>query len=227
MSSACLGDEFDACPEDQRVVIDPADAQIWPPRVYTGYNGRDLFLAPISVNFMADEWRTTNSNVAQVAPLPLCGSPSILEPSSIVTSDGPGTTQVIATAPGIDLRVDVIVTQYSIQQTDAGAERYNNSEDGNNARRSCASCHQQADGVDHTPLEMAYHPDASILEVSMYGKYPDICTDATGAECACGSAGCDNVSPGYTLNVPHTWDLTPAEQDGIVAYMRSLRPRGL
>lgn len=223
----CIGEPYEACPDDQRIMIDPADAQIWPPVVHTGFNSRDTFLAPVSTNFVPDEWTTGNQSIVSVAGYPICGTPSIYDPSGLVVAENPGLTTVTAHAPGIALSVDIRVEQYTEEETDIGEDRYEDDGVGDE-RRSCAGCHQEVNGVDHTPLEMAFHDDAAILAATKNSQYPDLCTDVDGNECQCGVAGCDNVSPGYILlGGDHAWDLTLEEERGIVAFMRSLRPRGI
>ena len=223
----CLG-SYEACPEDQRVTIDPSEARIWPPVVHTGYNGRDTFLAPISTNYVVDDWQSSTPQVVSVSGYSVCGTPSIYEPSGLLAAEGPGTAQVSARTTGIDMSVEVIVTEYTEADTDLGYERYHTSDPGNMDRVSCASCHEAAGGVDHTPLEMAFHDDAALLAATQDSRYPSICTDQLGADCDCSTGTCANETPGYELlEGQHAWDLTDQEEIAIVAYMRSLRPRGI
>ena len=232
VAGGCIGDPYEVCPEEARVRIERDDARIWPPVVHTGFNGRDTFLAPISTNFVVDEWTTANVRTASVSGYPICGTPSISDPAGLVVAEGAGMTQVTARALDINdspftLNVDIVVESYTEEDTDLGEERYRTGEPAVADRIPCASCHEAAGGVDHTPLEMAYHDDAAILMATKDGKYPDFCTDALGVQCTCGEVGCDNVSPGYVLQGPHQWNLTPDEERAIVAFMRSLRPRGI
>lgn len=226
-TGACLGDAFEACPEEQRVVIDPERAEVWPPVVHTGYNGRDTFLSPVSTNFVVDRWVSSSQGTATISGYPQCGTPSIYDPAALITSQNSGTVQVTAIAEGVSKDIDIVITEYSTAATDIGEQRYRTDGVGTE-RRSCAGCHDAAGGVDHTPLEMAFHDDASILSATKDGHYPNICTDAFGVECTCNTPNCDNVSLGYVLlGGEHVWDLTEEEETGIIAYMRSLRPRGL
>lgn len=231
VASGCLGEPFEACPDEPIVRIDEADARIWPPVVHTGYNGVDNFLAPIATNFKVDEWVSSNVRTASVSGYQNCDAPSILEPSGLVVAEAAGTTSISAMA--VDLNgqsysrsVVIQIESYTVAETELGKERYRVGE-GNAERRACAGCHDE-NGVDHTPLEMAFHDDAAILLATTQGRYPDSCRDMAGQVCTCGDATCDGpVSPGYVLSVEHSWDLTPDEEPAIVAYMRSLRPLGL
>lgn len=231
-ASGCVGDPYEVCPEDQRVRISEAQANIWPPVVHTGYNGRDTFLAPISTNYVVDEWTTDDVRVANVSGYPICGTPSISDPSGLVIAENVGMTRISAHATDIDgalfeLTVDIMVEQYTEEEVDLGELRYRTGE-GTGDRRPCASCHEAANGVDHTPLEMAYHDDEAILLATTDGRYPDFCTTMAGEECTCGAEGCDGPeSPGYVLRGEHSWELTDPERRAIVAFMRSLRPRGI
>lgn len=230
-SIGCLGDPYEACPDEQRVAINPDDAQIWPPIVHTGFNGRDTFLAPISTNYIVDEWTSSTPQVVSASGYQVCGTPSIYDPAGLLAAEGPGIAQVNARSvdPAIDLFVQVMVTEYTQEDTDIGATRYNESDsNGDPLRVSCASCHEAAGGVDHTPLEMAFHDDEALLAATVDSQYPDVCRDAVGTICECNTAGCENRSPGYRLlDGEHRWNLTEDEVRGIVAYMRSLRPRGI
>lgn len=231
VASGCVGEPYEVCPEDQRIRIDQSEARIWPPVVHTGYNGRDTFLAPIATNYVVDAWTSNDPRTASVAGYPICGAPSILDPSGLVIAESVGSTDVSATALDIDgqsftMTVQIQIEPYTEEDTDLGETRYQTGE-GNGLRRSCASCHDN-NGIDHTPLEMAFHDDNAILTATKEGKYPDICSNMVGDRCDCLDPACDGpVSTGYQLSVEHSWELTPDEERGIIAYMRSLRPVGL
>lgn len=227
-AAACL-DDYDPCADEVNTTVDPDQALIWPPVVHTGYNGRDTFLAPISTNFYVESWVVGDESVLSVVPKRECGTPGLYEVSGLVQTRAAGTTTVTAVSGDVQLSVGVVVTGYTTEQTDIGEQRYRDPAPPQGGDRlACASCHEAQGGVDHTPLEMAFHDDEAILSATMYGKYPDLCTDAAGAACECGSADeCTVSEAGYQLNTGHEWNLTPGEADGIVAYMRALRPRGL
>jgi hypothetical protein len=69
----------------------------------------------------------------------------------------------------------------------------------------CAGCHELSNGVDHSPTWLAFYADADVLAAVTTGKYAD----------------------GRVLKgVNHKWELTDAEKTGILAYLRSIPPKG-
>ena len=214
----------DAGPE----LNDPESARLFPLEIHTGYDGSAEFRVPVYTDlskhvFGEAQWSTGDSSIVQVEPVD--------EPSqypsrgvwAMLTTKGPGQTTVTATIGDYLVGSTVTVASYTPAQVAAGQARYNGN--GTGDRVSCASCHQQAGGVDHSPTEMAHHDDDALLTVITEGHYPDLCVTDEGDECTCGTSGCE-TEPGYVLSVEHQWNLTEDEAAGIVPYLRSLAPRG-
>lgn len=205
----------------------PDLATVFPPVVHTGYDGAHQFQVPVSTDLVNQvdgevSWSSGDSSIATVESVATpAGYPATRGVWAMITAAGAGQTTVSATIGSHTVSAEVEVAAYTSEQVMAGDTRYHT--DG--AEQSCASCHQAADGVDHTPTEMAFHDDAALLVVITQGHYPDQCLSDEGDPCTCDSEGCSLV-PGYVLSVDHTWTLTESEADGIVPYLRSLPPRG-
>ncbi len=207
----------------------PEAATVFPPVIHTGYDGAHQFHVPVSTDLSNQvegqvSWGSDDPSIATVESVDTpAGYPATRGVWAMITTTGSGQTAVSATIGAYTVAADVLVAAYTSDQVTAGETRYHT--DGADDRRACASCHQVAGGVDHTPTEMAFHDDAALLLVITEGHYPDQCLTDEGEPCSCGSDGCEQV-PGYVLSVDHTWNLTESEAAGIVPYLRSLAPRG-
>ena len=233
LGAGCGGDDdgdgpgqtfIDAGPE----LMNPEEAVLWPPVAHAGYDGERDFLVPIYTDlshhvFGEPSWTSGDESVATVEAV----DPPEQYPRrgvwAMVTPQGPGQTTVSATIGAYTVTSTVIVASYSADQVAAGEARYTTS--GTGDRASCASCHQQPDGADHSPTEMAFHEDEALFLVITEGRYPDLCITDEGDECTCDTEGCTR-EPGYMLDLTHSWNLTEDEAAGIVPYLRSLPPRG-
>jgi hypothetical protein len=207
---------------------DPESARLLPPVVHAGYDGVRDFLVPVYTDLShhvagSPSWSSGNPSIATIAP----AAPPEQYPRrgvwAMITPQAAGETTVSATIGGYTVTSQLIVSAYTAAQVAAGEDRYNAS--GTGDRRGCASCHLQEDGVDHSPTEMAYHPDDALFLVITEGRYPDLCIDNDGEACTCDTDGCTRES-GYVLGTSHEWNLTEAEAEGIVPYLRALPPRG-
>lgn len=230
-ATACGGS--DAPPTTERPdagphLDDPESARLWPPVVHTGYDGSSDFRVAVYTDLShhvagSPSWTSGDESIVTIAPASEPQQYPRRGVWAMLTTQAAGETTVSATIGGYTVTSDVIVSSYTAAQVAAGDDRYNTT--GTGDRQSCASCHQEEGGVDHSPTEMAYHPDDALLLVITEGRYPDLCVTDDGASCTCDTEGCTR-EPGYALNVSHTWNLTEAEAGGIVPYLRSLAPRG-
>jgi hypothetical protein len=225
--AACAGD---AGGEDDR--FDPRDANIWPAAVHSGTDGTS-FLVPVSTDLgYAAEGEEIAWSIADpaLATIAAAGQPSTTDVAdghwALITTAQPGTTRVRATAAGVTIEVPLVIRDYTPEQVEAGRARYLSPDDPGSTRLACAGCHFEGGAPDHSPLSMAAFEDAALLHIIVAGRYPDLCVDADAEPCACDAPGCDDLEPGEPLEIDHAWDLTAAEQDGIIAYMRSLPPAG-
>lgn len=122
----------------------------------------------------------------------------------LLTTVAAGDSSIKASFEGENLDIEVSIAQYTPAQVAAGSERYNNDVTDNVPTRSCASCHQSENGIDHSPFFMAQFSDAGILS-----------TIETGV----------NSDDDYNTSIPHQWGFDNDDQkNGIVAYLRSLDP---
>jgi len=186
---------------------DGAEDYLFPSEAHSGFDGTHTFLVPFSTNLTDVTWSVADPDIASVAP---AAAPEEYaefgETWALVTTKKAGTTKIIAAAGGKQVEATLTVAPYDGAQVTAGEMRYVNPDDASGAQRNaCASCHALANGVDHSPLALAFYDDESILAAITTGTYPD----------------------GYVLRgVNHMWNLTDAERPGIVPYLRSLQPRG-
>jgi hypothetical protein len=87
------------------------------------------------------------------------------------------------------------------------------------SRAACADCHAphgdagaQYDDIAHTPEQAGGFSDQQLLDIIQSGEIPD------------GGYFDPNIVPYKTWQMFHAWNLTGAEQTGIVIYLRSLVP---
>ncbi|SMF52688.1 hypothetical protein [Pseudobacteriovorax antillogorgiicola] len=139
---------------------------------------------------------------------------STFDASATTFTDGVNTPSSITFTYGDQtVQSDVTVYSYTQAQIDLGQARYNAAFTDENGVESpsCASCHQAANGVDHSPLLIGTCSDVEIIGAVEAGAYaPD--ADNPNSFCA-----------GYQLTVAHSWGFaSPEERDGVIAYLRTL-----
>ena len=188
-------------------VPDPSEDYVFPDTVHSGFDGTSTFKVPLSTNLTeAVTWEVEDPSILDVTTV---GAPpeyaDFGETWAMVTTKKAGSTKVTAVSGTRKASATVVVEAYDSTAVAAGAARYTTDDPAGGQRVACISCHGLANGVDHSPLQMAYYADDEILSAITTGMYPD----------------------GYTLRgVNHAWDVTDAERAGIVPYLRSLVPRG-
>ena len=193
-------------------VVDPDDEGIPPnfisaTNVNTGYSpGAETYRVPIFTNIEGPiTWTSADTAVAEIEQV---GNPDFAFDLTgltfaMITTTAPGTTTVTTTNGTISFETTIVVKEYTTENYTVGDARYNSEEAG--ARVACASCHQQAGGVDHSSNWLAYFDDANILSAIETAVYGD----------------------GYALQfAEHKYDLTEAEKIGIMSYLRALPPKG-
>lgn len=206
------------------------NTSINPAVIHTGFATGTTFQVPVSTdlsNFLSGDvdWSATDGSIVSIEPVEAPPDiPAARGVWAMITALEPGTTTIRAELGDHTVEAEVIVAEYTAADVDLGDTRYHDLA-GVDDRIACASCHEAAGGADHSPSEMAFHDDAAILLVATEGHYPDLCTTDDGEPCTCDSSGC-NREPGYVLSVEHTWNFTAEEMNAIVAYLRSLPPRG-
>lgn len=220
-----------------------------PRTIFTGADGEHEYQAVISTNFGDVEYFSNDMNIATVITIG-CLEKGQFGPTGLVTAVGPGETTITVGSGGLGQDVKVEVTSYTPAQNTLGDERYNNPANPNSADRiACGTCHLGGGGAPHDPLALASRSDAELIAATKLSKYPDRCelennttcncTPDPAAENQCGACpeGVDacTLATGYELDLAktgggpgeHLFNLTPDEEAGIMAYMRSLPPEGI
>ncbi len=203
------GGSPDAGPDDQLPPPPEGDgAYVYPDVAHTGFDGMHDFKVPISTGLTGTvTWEIADPSIISIAPATAPAEYADFgETWAMVTSKKAGTTKVTAVSGSKRAEGMIIVSAYTAADVTAGAKRYTMPDNAAAAQRTaCASCHALGNGVDHSPLKMAYFADDEIQSAITTGKYPD----------------------GYELHgVNHAWNLAGAEVTGIVPYLRSLPPKG-
>ncbi len=193
-----------------------AEDYVWPYAVFGGYVEGKTFKVPVSTNLSGSdvEWSVGDTSIASIAattwvPAELASDPDFQkypEQFAIVTSKKPGTTTVTATKGTTKVTVPITISAYTDADFTAGEARYKTGEPTEPTRIPCSSCHETPAGVDHSPTWTGALPDAEVLRGIQDSRY----------------------DKNYVLKKgTHTWSLTDAETNGILAYLRGLNPKGL
>jgi len=185
---------------------DMATDYLFPDVAHTGFDGTHVFKVPLSTNLTNVTWKIDDPAIASITPV---ATPALYaeygETWAMVTAKKAGTTKVTATGGGKTVSSMLVVQAYTAANLAAGDKRYNTPDNPTAAQRNaCAGCHKLANGADHSPVVLAAYDDDDVLPAITTGVYQD----------------------GYQLMVTHTWNLTDAEKQGIMPYLRSLPPRG-
>lgn len=180
------------------------DLDIQPANSFSGVDGTHTFKAPIAVYRAGDDLTVTVSDpsVADIRPAKSLGGEDTGR-YFVLTMKKVGTVDVIAKSNGKTTQAKLTVQSYAPTRFAVGEARYKQGPDGNNP--GCASCHQKADGADHSPAALASVGDEEISAIITSG-----------------------VKPGGVpiISLKHTWTATQTELDGLVTYLRALPPRG-
>jgi hypothetical protein len=187
----------------------PSDEDyIYPDTAHTGFDGMHTFKVPVSTNLTGTvSWQIADPSIGDITPV--ATPPEYVdfgETWALVTTKKAGTTTVTATSGGKSVTGMLVVSAYAAADVSTGEKRYNMPDNPTGTQRNaCVSCHGLANGVDHSPVAMAYYADDEIISVVTTGMFPD----------------------GYVLQgVNHAWNFTDAEKQGIVPYLRALPPKG-
>jgi hypothetical protein len=185
----------------------PKNFQIFPPNLYSGFDGTNTYKVPFSV-------------FKNEGPVTLTIDDMSLVSIEAKNNDGTqvmlktlkaGTTMVHATAGGKTVSAPLSIAMYTPEQNAVGKKRYTNAADADNP--ACEDCHGAGKGPDHTPTEVDADPDEDIINTFLTGKDPE--GRPVGMEYK-------QILKGKT----HMWKVTMEEQTGLVSYLRSLTPTG-
>jgi mono/diheme cytochrome c family protein len=194
-------------PAPELPTADNALPIVYPIVAHSGFDGVAMFQVPLVTNLIGDvSWSIDDAAIAELRPAPAPAGSTIEQAAwAVAITHKAGASRIVARV-GEDVAEAMLeVTAYAPAAVAAGRARYTATTDPTGPRRGCASCHALPQGADHSPTLMAYYPDDAILAAITTGKYPD----------------------GRELTLPdHMWQLDDAERAGIVAYLRTLPPRG-
>lgn len=188
-------------------------------QLYTGYDGQNTYeilyvfgttdnspLGNIDVSL-------TNPELASVERVDMGpNGPQNLAVFRLI-SQAAGTTQISANYEGVNFSTNLTVYSYNPTDVANGEVRYNNPPNPNRTeRRACIDCHGPDSLVPHSPFFTALWSDDQGLDVIEFGRTAVIIDERTGAE------GIYDPEAG---DLPHEWDLTDEEREGIMGYLRS------
>lgn len=196
------------------------------PFVYTGYDGTNTYQArfvfgsalqnapDLGIDVTAAQVTVENPALADLERVDM----GPLGPTHFViytvTARAAGSTRINVTYQGQTASSDLTVYSYTPADVQLGAERYNNPVNPDPATRiACSTCHFAVEqgGIQHSPDYTAFWSEEQALEVVSQGQTTIIFLDG------------EQVSYDPEPNgLPHIWNLTPEEEKGIMAYMRSL-----
>ncbi|SMF56989.1 c-type cytochrome [Pseudobacteriovorax antillogorgiicola] len=131
------------------------------------------------------------------------------EYGAILEATAAGESDVTITLGELSTTVKVIAKEYQAADTNAGEQIYDGTTavDGVTA---CASCHQSANGVDHSPNWVSVCSDAELASAITTGEYGNNDQDEEG------------MCTGYKLSVAHSWSLNADQANQVIAYLRTL-----
>jgi mono/diheme cytochrome c family protein len=185
---------------------DPKNFQIFPPSIYSGYDGVNTYAIPFQIFKNEGPVTITIDDMSLV---------SLVKKTSdtqyTYKAEKAGTTKIHAMAGGKTVSADLTITQYTPEANAAGKKRYTMGPDKDNP--ACMECHGAGKGPDHTPSEIDADVDDDVVNTYLTGKDPE--GRPVGEEFS-------HLLKGYK----HMWKVTEEEKKGLVVYLRSLPPTG-
>jgi hypothetical protein len=166
----------------------------------------------------AVRWQASDPSAVSIQPDPSTGGALL---TMLSTAKSPGAPVTITASAGAACGTAVLnITAATTADWVAGEGRYNDrvSLDGG-ARAACANCHapqvdagRKFNDIAHTPEQAGGFSDQQLLTIIQDGQIPD------------GGYFDPGIISYEAWQSFHQWDLTAAEQAGIVIYLRSLVP---
>lgn len=190
-------------------VLAGGDFEVFPPKVWSGFDGMHTYKAPIiAVNTSGEvSWSIQDPSIATITPDPQDSS------ELLIVTKASGETMITATSGGQSMTVPLVVIAYTQAQYAAGEARYNTAANDDNP--ACKKCHAPGKGPDHTATELDADPDEEIESTFLSGVDPEGRPISEESEFAYLLEGKD-----------HTWEVTETERVGLLAYLRALEPMG-
>lgn len=180
---------------------------------FSGFDGEHTFKVPVAVYDSSDDLVVTASDpsAAEIVPKKLVNperNDGTFDNGKyfFVTVKRPGTITLKATSNGRSVESKIEVADYAAGRWQTGETRYKTA--GANGDPPCTQCHVNGNAIDHSPAALATATDEKVGIVI-----------TTGISTAGFLIKIDN-KPG------HKWEVSDAERDGLVTYLRSLEPKG-
>jgi hypothetical protein len=187
---------------------DAKELEIFPPKIFTGYDGVDSYQAPvITVNHSGNvTWTIADASLATLQPE---GDGHEM----MITAKKAGETTVTATNGSSTSTATLKIYSYTRDENSDGKRRYTTNIDADSP--ACSTCHAPGIGPDHTPTEIDADPDEEIANTFLTGIDPE------------GRSIRENSEFGVLLGQKnHVWKVPESQTTGLISYMRSLAPKG-
>jgi hypothetical protein len=191
-----------------------------PDRVFTGRDGTHTFQVPVAVYDADSDLTVTADDPAGVTITKATLTNPVNQDG--VTDNGryflltalkAGTFTLTATSKGKSATASLTVTSYDAGRYAAGEARYTNGIVTKTADRACTTCHVQGMGIDHSPAALGTATEQDVGVIITTGVKPGI-------------GGPQVIKIKDEPGTQHKWDVTDAEKDGLITYLRGLPPRG-
>jgi len=196
--------------------------------MYSAYDGVHLFQIPatvVSIDPSVITWGLADPEIADLAIVPN---------GVMLTIQKPGTTTLIASAGTICGTSKLTVTEFDPTQWEIGSARYNNGEiltrppggppgamamsSGEPIEAACTSCHGESatngvfQTIAHTPAQTGGFSDDQLFNIITKAMLPD------------GAYFDEGIVSKQIWMSFHKWKMAGEQQQGIIAYLRSLTP---
>ena len=179
----------------------PTSICIFPEEVFTGYDGKNTFKAPIRA-YAPNGGALTEVTWSLGTPA-VAGLVPNADGTLMITAKQAGSTTITAKMGTLTASVPFEIVSYPATAHDVGDKRYHMVEGMSPA---CVTCHGgDAGAADHTPTQLDADDDKGIQRSFLEGVDPE----------------------GRPLKqANHKWEVTEEEKAGLLAYLRSLEPKG-
>ncbi|MBX3225999.1 MAG: cytochrome c [Labilithrix sp.] len=171
---------------------------------YSGFDGEHTFKVPISIHGSGSDLVLTadDPSAVTIAKASLVDATGDKGLYYMITPKKAGLVTLTARSRGQTAEAEIHVASYAPSRWAAGEKRYL---EGGGGAPPCAQCHGGGEGIDHSPAAIASITDAEVARIVTAGE-----------------------KPGFVPieGVKHAWEVSDAERQGLVTYLRGLDPRG-
>jgi hypothetical protein len=211
-ATACASADTGSAHEHETAEL-PATLTIFPSKIYIGFDGTNVYKAPIIAvsNKKAVTWTIDDPTVASLDTASKDPAAEADGINLMLTALKAGNTKLHATDGTQQAEATITVLTYTKAQYDAGKARY--AKGPNDKNPACMECHAPGKGPDHTPTELDADTDEEIQDTFVSGKDPE-------GRPVDYEMNFTTLLKGYK----HMWEVTPDEKVGLVAYLRALKP---